>query len=271
MNKNVDHYYQESSGDDSASGHFHKVIALHDEPSLTWELVLDMAPSIPRGWFELSKLAPACRVEFIRDYWMSKLPYNLKFSNFLNTFFEDLEDVKIYLTQQVFAEPFHPELVYSQKGNGGFFHAGVPCSETYLIELCKSFPSFTFPIDYLAFLRIHDGFSKYTDTGLMKTSSLLETYQSFQAFLALQDPLMNSANELINPKNLVPFYESFGLHCYQCFYSDWYPEQEMGNIYYSGIEHSLSDMQHRSLWTENLAFPTFLDWLLFYLKGVDEL
>jgi hypothetical protein len=44
----------------------------------------------------------------------------------------------------------------------------------------------------------------------------------------------------------------------------------MGNLYCSGIEHKLSNYLNGDLWKENLAFPTFLDWLLFYLKEVQE-
>jgi hypothetical protein len=271
MNKKVMFFFQESSGDDSPTGHFHKVVALHNSPFLEWEALSQKVPSLPRGWYELARLSSAYRVEFVHDYWVAKLPFHPNFNDFLTSFFDNLEDIGIYLTQQTFDDPFEVKMVYAQKGDGGFFHGSPPCSEEGLIELRKEFPGFIFPADYQPFLQIHDGFSKYTDTGLIKTPSLLGTYQAFQIFLSVQDPLLSSKNEPIDPKGLIPFYESFGLHCYQCFNLEWYPEQEMGNVYYSGIEHTISDIRNRNLWTENLAFPTFLDWLLFYLKGVDEI
>ena len=43
----------------------------------------------------------------------------------------------------------------------------------------------------------------------------------------------------------------------------------MGNIYYSGIEHTISDFKDPAMWVENLAFSTFLDWLAFYLEGME--
>lgn len=269
MNKNVFQYYQESSGEDSVSGHFHKVIALHESPGSDWEMMLELAPTLPRGWYELSRLSSAYRIEFVRDYWMAKLPYHPQFVEFLQLFFENLDEVGIYLTQQVYGDPFEVQMVYSLKGDSSFFHGSPPCTEEVLKQLNVS-PEIVLPEDYLAFLQIHDGFSKYTDTGLIKVKNFTEVGQAFQFFLSEKEALLTTTHEPIDPKRLIPFYESFGLHCYQCFFADWYPQQEMGNVYYSGIEHSLSDIGTRSLWAENLAFPTFLDWLLFYLKGVDE-
>ena len=126
------------------------------------------------------------------------------------------------------------------------------------------------PADYLSFLRIHDGFARAQDTGLISVAKLVEIYEGFLAFLAALDPLLLANGRGIEPKNLIPFYVSFGRRCYQCFDAEWYPEEEMGNVYYSDVDHTLSEVGARATWEEHLAFPTFLDWLLFYLKGVDE-
>jgi hypothetical protein len=197
MNKRVIHFYQESSGEDPASGHFHKVIALHHAPSLEWEMLIQKIPTLPRGWYELSKLTPAYRIEFVRDYWITKLPFQPKFNEFLISFFDHLEDIGVYLTQQTFDDPFEAHLVYTQKGDGGFFHGSPPLVEDIQVKLNRDFPDFLFPPDYIAFLQIHDGFSKYTDTGLIKSSDLLGVYQPFQTYLGAKDALLNGQKEVI--------------------------------------------------------------------------
>ena len=78
----------------------------------------------------------------------------------------------------------------------------------------------------------------------------------------------NTKGELINPHSLIPFYESFGMPFYQCFYKDWYPETEMGNIYYSGNTNTISDVKNKDPSSEAMAFSTFSDWLIFYLETI---
>ena len=41
----------------------------------------------------------------------------------------------------------------------------------------------------------------------------------------------------------------------------------MGNVYLSGIDYTLSDVSDKKAWAENLAFPTFSEWLAYYLRG----
>jgi hypothetical protein len=73
----------------------------------------------------------------------------------------------------------------------------------------------------------------------------------------------------VDPGTLVPFYESSGLNSFQCFYADWYPGSEMGNLYFSGLDYTVSDLTRQSAWEENGAFPTFLEWLASYLEGME--
>ena len=35
----------------------------------------------------------------------------------------------------------------------------------------------------------------------------------------------------------------------------------------SGIDYTISDYMDRKGWADQLAFPTFLEWLAFYLEG----
>jgi len=269
MNNHIKNFYSEFS-DASPYGRFHRVIPLHADKKLSWEEVSDLAPTLPRGWFELSQLKVEDRIEFSREFWLSKLPFFPSIHTFLPKFFDRLDDVQIYLTQNSFEDPLEPELVYSVAQNEGFFHGAPPASQDVLLKLQNQLDGYILPMDYVTFLEIHNGFSKYTDTGIIKIENVLKLYKNFQEFLREQSDLHLPNGESVNPRSLIPFYESFGQHCYQCFYGDWYPEQEMGNVYYSGIERTLSDISVKGNWMEQMAFPNFMDWLVFYLEPAIE-
>ena len=70
----------------------------------------------------------------------------------------------------------------------------------------------------------------------------------------------------MNPRELFPFYQDFGQPCFQCFYGDWYPEQEMGNVSISLEDRRLPELEDMEDCEAHLAFPTFSDWLAFYLE-----
>lgn len=256
---------------DPQKEHFHEVIALHTDKNLSWDNLVEKIPLLPRGWFELSRLSPEDRIEFTRDFWLSKFPLlseeDARLQKSLEDFFATLEEIGIVATQAKEGHLFEVHMVYSLKDDVGFFQGGVPASEEGIASLVKQFGPIILPSDYLAFLKIHDGFSKYTDTGLIKSREMARIYQRFQQMLA-DEILVNAEGEVINHAHLIPFYESFGLHCYQCFYADWYPDQEMGNVYFSDYDRTISlwlDALHPE---ENLSFPTFLSWLVFYLEDI---
>src|SRR5262249_1478434 len=119
------------------------------------------------------------------------------------------------------------------------------------------------------FLQIHNGFCKFTDTGMIPSAFVGKVYREFQAQLSTQDPLLSATGDSVNPKTLIPFYESFGFPCFQCFWVESYPAQEMGNVYYSGLTHTITDHTSGMAAPENQAFPTFLDWLMFYLEVIE--
>jgi hypothetical protein len=253
------------------TSHFHKVISLHESFDLKWEAIAELAPLLPRGWYELSRLTAADRIEFTHDYWQSKLPFvpntSVSLEKRLKEFFENLEEIGIYATQAKKGGVFEVHMVYTLAQERGFFQGNPPASEEALDRLIKRFGHIHFPPDYLAFLQIHDGFSKYTDTGLIKSSDMAQIYQRLQRLLA-EEVLKGPNGQIIEPEHLIPFYESFGLHCYQCFYADWHPEEEMGNIYFSEPERSISNFLDPQNAEENLAFSSFLGWLIFYLEDI---
>ncbi len=267
MDEHIKAFFQ-STPDESPGGHFRKVIALHEQQELKWEELHKMAPSLPRGWYELALLTTQDRVEFTRDFWLMKLPYQPDFTNFLNDFFNSLCEVAVFITQQKFDDPFETHMVYGLKDDRGFFRGNPPASENAINTLKAQFAEFVLPNDYLAFLQIHDGFYKYTDTGVTPSRKLLQKYREFQQHLDQLEPLLSPDDNPVDPRRLIPFYESFGFPCYQCFWGEWYPEHEMGNIYYSGLTHTISDHKSDTSSPENMSFPTFLDWLMFYLETI---
>jgi SMI1 / KNR4 family (SUKH-1) len=248
---------------------FHQVIALHEEPIADWDTITKKMPLLPRGWYELSRLPLEDRIEFSHEYWLAKLPFieTVSLEKRLSEFFENLEEIGIYATQLKKGGAFEIHMVYSLKQEVGFFQGGPPASSDTITALIKRFAHVNLPLDYLAFLQIHDGFSKYTDTGMIKTRDMSQTYQRLQKLL-VEDLLVRPDGQVISPESLIPFYESFGLHSYQCFYSDWYPEQEMGNVYFSEHDRSMSNFLDPYSLEENLAFSSFLGWLVFYLEDI---
>lgn len=270
MDHHIKEYFRQSS-DEVPKGNFTKVIALHDAPDIEWESLSKLVPDLCRGWFELAHLPTKDRIDFSRDFWLLKLPYSPGLDDFINRFFNFLDDIGIYITQKRLEDPYETSLVYSMKDNGGFYRGYSPIGEKNLEYLKKNFESYILPSDYLAFLQIHDGFCKATDcTGMTRSVKMPENYKRFQAMLMKQDPIMTSKGTAVNPKTLIPFYESFGMPFYQCFWAEWYPEQEMGNVYYSGETKTISDVYGGGTSSEKMAFPTFNEWLAFYLERIDQ-
>lgn len=266
MDQHVRELYQ-SSSEDGSRGHFHEVIALHETKELQWKEIRQKASELPKGWYELSRLSAQDRIDFTRDFWLSKLPFQPKLSQFLTQFFQKLDDIAIFLVQKKFDDPFESHLIYSLKNDEGYFRGLSPASEQKILALKNAFPNFILPDDFIRFLQIHDGFCKATDTGIISSAHIPETFTSFQMLLEQEN--VTSGNRPVDPKTLIPFYESFGMPFFQCFWAEWYPENEMGNVYYSGLTKSISNVKCRDPVTENMAFATFLDWLMFYLETIE--
>lgn len=267
MDHHIKEYYCQFH-DDSPRGNFHKVISLND-PHITWEAAVDKVPKLIKGWYELTRLTPQDRIEFTRDFWLTKLSYHLHLNEFLNRFFASLDDIVILLTQKKFDDPFEVHMVYSIKENNGFFRGALPATEKELIQLEENFLDDIFPSDYRVFLQIHNGFCKTTDcTGLTPSTSMKKNYLAFQELLEKENRITTNRGKPVDPKKLIPFYESFGMPYYQCFWAEWYPEQEMGNVYYSGMTKTISDIDGKEPSSEGMAFPTFLDWLMFYMEPI---
>lgn len=268
MDSHVKEHFRQYS-EDSPTAHYHRVIALHDGV-YNWEEIHQMVPKMCKGWYELAHLNSIDRIEFFKDFWFSKLPYQPELPASINDFFNALDDIGVFITQQSFDDPFEAQLVYSLKGDSGYFHGLVPASDEEIRSLQKRFSEYTFPLDYLAFMQIHNGFSKGTDTGIIPVQQMWASYLQFQSALDLEDMITTQSGDVVDYKNLIPFYESFGMPFYQCFWASWYPEEEMGNVYYSGLTKKIPDVRGIILGEETMAFPSFIDWLRFYLELVDK-
>ena len=256
---------------DDPNKHFYRVISLHEATDLDWDQIAQTLPLLPRGWFELASLPLEDRIEFTHQYWLSKLPFvdtkNQYLECRLNDFFKKIDEIGIYATQIKQEGSFEIHMVYSLKEEGGFFQGFPPASDETLKILQKRFGDIHFPSDYLAFLQIHDGFSKYTDTGMIKSRDMAPIYQKLQHLLA-EEILVQPNGEMIDPEHLIPFYESFDLYNYQCFYTDWHPNFEMGNVCFSEHDRSISNFVGYHNHEASLAFPSFLEWLMFYLEDM---
>lgn len=249
------------------SGNFHHVIPLHENQNMPWEKVVVKVPKLCKGWYELVHLSPKDRIEFTFEYWLSRLPFHVRELENFKQFFASLDDIGLFIYQEGSSSAYDAQLVYSIKENGGFFHGRIGATDEEINQMSNSFIETALPEDYYAFLRLHNGFSKATDTGILNTNSMLKNYEEFQNLLN-EEPLRSPNGNIINPHSLIPFYQSFGMPVFQCFWTDWYPQNEIGNVYLSFLTKTISDTQKNISSTENLAFPTFLDWLFFYLEKV---
>jgi len=247
---------------------FKEVLFLSEESNATWEAISRIAFDLPRGWFELSRLSPQDRIEFTRDFWLDRIPYHPSAHPAFFEFFDQLDDVAVVLMRRREEEPLDSELVYSLADNSSFFRGKPPCTEGDLHDL-KSEIELNLPHDFLSFVRIHNGFGKLSEMGLLEVEEIAPVRRRVMNMLMQTEKRIHAAGLEVDPAALIPFYETLGLSSFQCFYTDWYPGNEMGNVYLSGIDYTLSDVSDKKMWAENLAFPTFSEWFAYYLQGMD--
>ncbi len=118
-----------------------------------------------------------------------------------------------------------------------------------------------------AFIKIHNGFGKLSELNLLNLEDIPSARRKIREMVLKAPHPVKSGETVVDPSSLVPFFEVSGLSSYQCFYADWYPGNEMGNVYFSGIDYTVSNTSKREAWYDNGAFPTFLEWLLFIWRG----
>lgn len=269
MDYHFKEYFHEFS-EDSPTGNFHKVIALHETPGLSWNVISAKVPQLSRAWWELAQLKKEERIELLHEFWETKMEYHQNLGEFLANFFSGLDDIGIYLTQKKFDDPYEVQLVYSLPDGCGYYRGAPPATDEDIAALQNKFSNIILPADYLAFLGVHNGFFKTTDsTGLTKSGELYESYKAFQLNFAPGEVIYTNNGQIVDCKKLIPFYKSFGMPYYQCFWAEWYPENEMGVVYYSSDTRQVSDVSDGGTTVEHLCFSTFTDWLIFYLERID--
>jgi hypothetical protein len=258
MNTLVTQYFREGPN-------FEKVIFLNEASNLGWNDIVKMIPDFSRGWFELSRISVENRIHFTYDFWLDRLPFHVNVYPALDSFFGKLGDVGVVL---VYAqEMWSSELIYSFHDNSSFFR-GLPGASLPDLEEMKVGFGFSWPRDYLSFMKMHNGFGHLSEMGLLKLEDLARAKRDLTHLVLKSDRIIKSGAVSIDPGALYPFYEVYGLSSFQCFYRDWYPTSEMGNIYFSGMDYKVSDTQQEKYWSDQLAFPTFLEWLVYYLEGM---
>jgi hypothetical protein len=243
---------------------FEDLIELSQE-KWSWEEAARKFPYLSRGWYELSRLAKEDRVEFTLDFWLTLIPFVPNAHEKIRQFFARLEDVSIILAKKGGA--YFPECVYLFKEGNGFFRGALPCSREEIDGTNMQLDG-ALPRDFLSFLRIHNGFGKAYDSGILRMEELFSLKKELENFLMGSEKRIHCDGIAIDPDSLIPFYKSAGGYSYQCFYADWYPSSEIGNVYLSLREYTISRYILGSS-EETLAFPTFLNWLVFYLEGIE--
>lgn len=266
MDSHISDFYSLRKG---KSGRFLDVIALHDHREITLHEAKAKAPLLPKGWYELAHLTKADRIEFTGEFWLSKLPFHPKLKESIERFFSQLDDICIYLTQEKSGSDYEATMVYSLKNDSGFYRAAPGASSDQCDALKAEFLDFIFPADFLSFLQIHNGLHKTIDvTGLIPCQNIRKTYDQLQDVIRRQEPLKTRTGKIVDAHTFIPFYESFGLPAFQCFWGEWHHEMGMGNVYLSLNERILADPRKGEYGADSQAFPTFTEWLLFYLEPI---
>lgn len=245
--------------------HFDEVVFLSKQSEWTWEKVCTHISAFPKGWYALTRVSSEDRIEFMADFWLRSLPFHPKLHVILLEFFQKLDDLDVVVTRQ--GEHWGCELIYSLKDESSFFRGLPPATPLALKELHEEI-SVSLPSDYISFLTIHNGFGKLSELNLLQSNEILEVRKRLEQILHRSQNPVTCRGVDVNPRSLFPFYEVLGLNSFQCFYADWYPGGEMGNVYFSGIDYTISDISVENHWIEQLAFPTFLEWLAHYLGGM---
>ena len=260
MNRLAFEYYQKNVDNEIED------VILLDTKTHSFDELTKISKNFPKAWYELANLTLSDRIEFSSDFWLKTLPYIPHVYQLVYDFFLNLEDISVALTKKKNIEKFEVELVYSMKNESTFFRGKPPMADEEIGLINHKFLDML-PRDYLKFLKIHNGFAKNSDSGIIEAENIFDISNQMRDLIKNQNKTIHSNRDIIDPKDLIFFYQSYQQMDFQCFYKNWYPISEMGNVYYSYVDSSISDYKNSSF--ENLSFASFLDWLMFYLEVMD--
>lgn len=263
VNQSIFEYYQKN-----AENGFSDIVIVDEKCFKTYEELNKLAYNFPKAWWELSKLQITDKIEFSRDFCLKILPYSPDIYSFIYDFFLNLNDILIIMTKKTNDEKYFVELVYSMQNNCTFFR-GKPPLDSEIIRYVNSQFNDILPSDFLAFLKIHNGFAKNSDTGIIEAENIFEYTNNIRNLIENQKKRILCNEHEIDPQDLIFFYQSYQRGDFQCFYTRWFPYSGIGNVSYSFKDNAISDYFDKTAWENNLAFPTFLNWLMFYLEIMD--
>jgi hypothetical protein len=263
MNQSIFEYYKKNS-----DSNFIDVIIVDEKISKTFEELKSLTFNFPKAWYELSKLSITDKIEFSRDFCLKTLPYSPEIYPLIYDFFVNLNDIFVIMTKKKEEQKYLVELVYSIQNDSTFFR-GRPPLDSEQIRYVNSQFNDILPSDFLSFLKIHSGFSKNADSGIIPAEDMFDVTTNMIELIESQKRVILSNQKVVDPNDLIFFYQSYQRVDFQCFYSRWFPYSDVGNVYYSYNEDSISNFNDKNTWSENLAFPTFLNWLIFYLEIMD--
>ncbi len=259
MNRLALEFYQKNQ----ASGFVDVIIV--DTKIHKMEGLQKFVKNFPKAWYELISLNLQDRMEFSSDFCLKTLPYIPNIYQLVCDFFFKMEDISVVLTKKM-NHPYKVELVYSMQNDTTFFRGLPPLSDADICQINNQFNDIL-PVDYLKFLKIHSGFAKNSDTGILEAENIFEITNHMRDLIKSQNKMIKSNSHVIDPEDLIFFYQSYDKMDFQCFLASWYPVSQMGNVFFSYVDGTISNYQNNLF--ENLSFPTFLDWLMFYLEIMD--
>lgn len=260
MNLLVKKYYQ--VGQDPS---LEDVIFLSQKNNYSWDEISQKIPDLPKSWYELSRVHPLERIEFVKLLWQDLLPFHPKFSSYIERFFEKLDDIAIVIAKR--GGEYFPEMVYSFSDHSTFF-VGKPPATFDDIRYFISQLGFALPKDFLSFLILHNGFGRLSSNGILSIDDVHLERQRVRKILMGNNFIIDHRGGVVNPQSLIPFYVDSGLNSFQCFYVDWSPLDEIGNVYLSGLNNAISDISKSFDLSEELAFATFFEWFIQFLEGM---
>lgn len=239
---------------------FHKVLNVN-ESDISWEDLHSQIPYFPKGWFELARLPTKDRIELLQAFWLAKLE-PCQPSSFVvykvQHFFSKLQDIIVLATQFTSQSAYEIHMIYEGEGVYFYGHPGALQEEVEILKM--RFLPMHLPEDYLAFLLIHNGFSQFTDVGIISTFEIAKTHAVFEH--SFEKKWLLIGHHLLSKEHLFPFYAAHDYLSYQCFFIPWDPlDKEIHNI-----SIAIED-QHALDSTVGAAskYASFLEWLVFYL------
>ncbi|MFA6119387.1 MAG: SMI1/KNR4 family protein [Parachlamydiales bacterium] len=261
MNNSVAEYYQKNL----ISG-FEDIIIVEKETKASFEELKKLAPNFPKAWHELSQLDLSDKIEFSSLFFSKTIPYLPHIYPKVLDFFSNLEDLSVIMSKKPKLPNYDVELVYSMMNDSTFFR-GRPPLDSFSISLVNRQFNESLPHDFLSFLKIHNGFAKNNDSGVIEAENIYDVTNNMLDLIEDQKKIVTCNNQIIDPKDLIFFYQSYQKVDFQCFYNRWVSNSDIGNVYYSYSDSTISNFHDKA--TENMAFATFLDWLVFYLEMVE--